>query len=156
MTDAADLRQLIDLAKQHAAQRDAQEITVQISPGVKVPVRRSRPRYEIEKDPIDPSNVLVVDAATGYIPALIARLIELRAEKRALSTEEDAIKDVLLAQVGELEYIALAEDEDPIASLRHVQSTRVDTAWVKENFPAETTPEAWKPSTQRPLRILEG
>lgn len=149
-----DLRQLIDLAKQHAAVRDTEEILIPFSNGLKMPVKRSRPRYEVEKDPIDPSNVLVVEPGTAYLPALVARLIEIRAEKRALSAEEDAIKDVLLANVGELEYIALDEGEDPIVSLRHVQSNRVDTAWVKENFPPEQTPDAWKPTTSRPLRVL--
>ena len=149
-----DIRHLIDDAKRRAAIRDAEPITIQLGDHVEIPVKRSRPRGE-KLDEIDPSNVAIVSEGNTYVPALTARLYTIRAEKRALSAEEDAIKDVLLSQAGELEYIALAEGEAPILSLKHEESVRVNTEWVKENLPTAEHPEAWKRSTSRPLRLMD-
>lgn len=155
MHDVEVVRALIDAAKERAAERDAEPIHISLG-AVELPVKRSRPRAEKDTDTIDPSNVHVLDnASLGYIPALVARLIEVRAAKRQLNTEEDAIKDVLMAEVGELEYIALAEGERPIVSMKHEERTTVNTGWVHENLPAAEHPEAWRKSSSRPLRIVD-
>jgi hypothetical protein len=154
VTNTSDLRALIDLAKEEAAARDAEPISISLG-AVDIPVKRSRPRGERETDPIDPSNVAVIGPHNAYVPALVARLIAIRSEKRALSAEEDAIKEVLVGTVGELEYLAFEEDEKPILSLRHTEQLRVNTEWVREHFPPGETSDAWKKSTMRPLRILE-
>lgn len=155
-TDIEVVRALIDMSKTRAAEQDAMVVSVDLG-AVKVPVKRSRPRNEApDKEPIDPSNVYVLSPnERAYVPALIGRLIELRAEKRKLNTEEDAIKDVLLAQVGELEYVALAEDDKPLISIKHEERTSVNTQWVQEHLPRDEHPEAYRRSQSRPLRIID-
>ena len=159
MTDTPNdlevVRSLIDMAKARAAERDAAEVHLNLG-AIDIPVKRSRPRHEKDDTTIDPSNIHVIGPAErAYLPAMIGRLIELRAEKRKLNTEEDAIKDVILAHAGELEYVGLSEDERPLLSLKQEERTSVNTAWVHENFPIAEHPEAYRKSASRPLRIID-
>lgn len=131
-------------------------VTVDLPDGVKLIVRRSyasSPR-ETEKE-IDPANVSVVDDNTRELAAMLAaQLISIRAEKKALDDQDAAIKKMLEEMTGANEYLALAEGEKPIISMKYESSIRIRSAAVKEQFPPDEYPDLYQQSTSRPLRIL--
>lgn len=147
-----DLRQQIDRAKANAKTLDAAPQPVELGPGVTIHAPRKRQRPE-KPEPVDPSNVKVASDPV-LTAALVSTLIDVRAQQRALEAQDVVLKELLVAQIGELEYLALGEGEAPIVSLRHDQSIRIASAAVKEAFPPETHPDLYQTVVSRPLRLL--
>jgi len=154
--DVSSFRQMIDDAKNR--EKQALSATVVIStPDGDVEVRRSvsnAPRSS-EKEEIDPSRVFVADESNRELIAmLIAQLIDIRSQKKALDDRDAAIKKLLEDSAGELEFIALDEGDRPLISLKRESSVRIKTASVKEQFPVEKFPDFYSLSSSRPLRIM--
>jgi hypothetical protein len=61
---------------------------------------------------------------------------------------------MLSPMFGELEYLAPSTEDQPVLSFKHEQSVRVNTAAVKDAFPADEFPDYYQASSSRPLRIL--
>ena len=148
-----DIREMIDEAKRQALAMDNLTIEVPTPDGGVKSVKR-RPKQASEKSvEIDRSNVAVAPdrelAAT-----LVKQLIEIRAEKRILDDRDAAIKSVLQDIVGELEYLALDDDGEPVVSLKHESSVRLNTARVREALPVDENPDFYSAVNSRPLRLM--
>ena len=150
------IRSLIEEAKKKEVWSLNAPVTVDLPDGVKLVVKRSAatsPR-ETEKE-IDPSNISVVDDNTRELASMLtAQLITIRAEKKALDDQDAAIKKMLEEMTGASEYLALAEGDKPIISMKYESSIRIRSAAVKEQFPPDEYPDLYQQSTSRPLRIL--
>lgn len=152
----SSIRELIDKAKYQESISLATPVTVNLPDNVKLVVKRSgqsTPR-ETEKE-IDPANVRIVDNNNRELAAmLVAQLIEIRAQKKALDDQDTAIKNMLAEMSGELEYLALDENDKPVISMKYESSIRINSSAVKAQFPPEQYPDLYQQSTSRPLRIL--
>lgn len=131
-------------------------VTIDMPDGVKFVVKRATPQTSREqKEEIDPNNVCVVDANQQELAGmLIAQLIQIRAQKKALDDQDTAIKNMLQEMAGAQEYLALAEGDKPLVSLKYESSIRIKTAVIKEQFPPENFPDFYQQSSSRPLRIM--
>lgn len=148
-----DIRKLIDEAKQKSASLDAQDSVIVTPSGTVAVKRRKSAEFATESVPIDPSNVAV--ASDGQlIGMLVAQLIDIRARKRELDDQDAAIKAIMQDMVGELEYLALAEGEKPVISMKHESSVRLKTASVKEMLPIDEYPDLYSQVSSRPLRLM--
>lgn len=149
----SDIREMIDEAKRQALAMDSKTIEVPTADGGVKSVHR-KPKQSTDKPvEIDRSNVAV--APDGELAGtLVRQLIEIRAEKRILDDRDAAIKSVLQDIVGELEYLALEENGEPVVSLKHESSVRLNTARVREALPADENPEFYSAVTSRPLRLM--
>jgi hypothetical protein len=148
-----DIRKLIDEAKQKSASLDAQDSVIVTPNGTVAVKRRKSAEFATESVPIDPSNVAV--ASDGQlIGMLVAQLIDIRARKRELDDQDAAIKAIMQDMVGELEYLALAEGEKPVISMKHESSVRLKTASVKEMLPIDEYPDLYSQVSSRPLRLM--
>ena len=124
--------------------------------GAKFIVKRSSAAStrDTEKE-IDPANIHVVDDNNRELTAmLVAQLIEIRAQKRALDDQDAAIKTMLQEIAGASEYVALNEGEKPLISIKYESSIRIKTTTIKEQFPPEEFPDFYQQSNSRPLRIM--
>lgn len=148
-----DIRKLIDEAKQKSASLDAQDSVIVTPNGTVAVKRRKSAEFATESVPIDPSNVAV--ASDGQlIGMLVAQLIDIRARKRELDDQDAAIKAIMQDMIGELEYLALAEGEKPVISMKHESSVRLKTASVKEMLPIDEYPDLYSQVSSRPLRLM--
>ena len=149
-----ELRALIDQAKLDAHSIDENPITIRLLPGEDGPtiVKARSTRRGEKAETIDPSNIRVLPGVHPIVPVLVAQLIETRANKHRLEEQEAIIKEALVPFFGELEYLAIEGIEKPLLSLKHVDSTRVNTAFVKEEHADDA--RYWIHSTTRPLRVL--
>ena len=144
-------RAMLDAAKQHAEQLDLEPVYVN-TPNGKQEVKRSRPPVA-SSESVDPSDVVVASDAE-LTAMLVAELHEIRATKRLLTERDSAIKSVLETMVGESQYLALAEGDDPIVSLKHESSDRIRTSAVKELYPPSDYPDLYQSVGSRPLRLM--
>lgn len=154
--ESNSIRDLIENAKQKESLSLASPVTVDLPDGVKLVVKRSgsTPTQTTEKE-IDPANVCVVESNNRELAAmLVAQLIEIRAQKRALDDQDTAIKNMLQEMTGTYEYLSLDEGEKPLISMKYESSIRIKSAAVKEQFPPEEYPDLYQQSTSRPLRIV--
>jgi hypothetical protein len=144
-------RAMLDAAKQHAEQLDAEPVYVN-TPNGKQEVKRARPpAYSAET--VDPSDVAVASDAE-LTAMLVAELHEIRATKRLLTERDSAIKSVLETMVGEAQYLALSEGDSPVISLKHESSVRIRTSAVKELYPPSDCPDLYQSVGSRPLRLM--
>lgn len=150
------IRSLIKEAKKQEAWSLNAPVTVDLPDGVKLVVKRSAaysPR-ETEKE-IDPANITVADDNNRDLAGMLtAQLITIRAEMKMLSDQDSAIKKMLEEMTGANEYLALAQGEKPLISMKYESSIRIKSAAVKEQFPPDEYPHLYQQSTSRPLRIL--
>jgi hypothetical protein len=149
----SDIRDMIDEAKRQALAMDNMPIEVPTPDGGVRSVSRKPKQYSEKSVEIDKSNVAVAPDKE-LAAALIKQLIEIRSEKRVLDDRDSAIKSVLQDVVGELEYLALEDDAEPVVSLKHESSVRLNSARVKEAFPVEENPDFYSAVTSRPLRLM--
>jgi len=144
-------RAMLDAAKQHAEQLDLEPVYVN-TPDGKQEVKRARPPVS-SPESVDPSDVVVASDAE-LTAMLVAELYEIRAAKRLLTERDSAIKSVLETMVGESQYLALAEGEQPVISLKHESSVRIRTSAVKELYPPYDCPDLYQSVASRPLRLM--
>ena len=147
------MREMIDEAKRQALAMDSKSIEVPTPDGGVKSVNRKPKQSSTENVEVDKSNIAVAPDAE-LAGTLVKQLIEIRAEKRILDDRDAAIKSVLQDIVGELEYLALEDDGEPVVSLKHESSVRLNTARVREALPAEDNPEFYSAVTSRPLRLM--
>ncbi len=149
----SDIREMIDEAKRQALAMDNKDIEVPTANGGVKAVARKPKRSSEDTVEIDKSNIVV--APDGELAAtLVKQLIQIRAEKRILDDRDSAIKSVLQDIVGELEYLTLSVDGEPVISLKHESSMRLNTARVREALPIEDNPEYYSAVSSRPLRLM--
>ena len=149
----SDIREMIDEAKRQALAMDSKDIEVPTADGGVKSVARKPKRSSEDTVEIDKSKIVV--APDGELAAtLVKQLIQIRAEKRILDDRDSAIKSVLQDIVGELEYLALSVDGEPVISLKHESSMRLSTARVREALPPEDNPEYYSAVNSRPLRLM--
>lgn len=149
-----DLRAMIDAAKKEADILANQPITVMNDKGELVE-RAPKKTRETKKvaERVDPSDVAVAeDPAT--VAVVIKTLISVRAQKARLEQQEQALKDLLLPQFGELQYLALAEGDTPVISAVFTEALRVNSEAIKEQLPPEDNPELYTVTKSRALRVL--
>lgn len=144
-------RAMLDAAKQHAEQLDLEPVYVN-TPHGKQEVKRARPLVS-SSEPVDPSDVVVASDAE-LTAMLVAELYEIRASKRLLGERDSAIKSVLETMVGDSQYLALAEGDEPVISLKHESSVRIRTSAVKELYPPSDYPDLYQSVPSRPLRLM--
>jgi hypothetical protein len=146
-----DIRRLIDEAKANADVRD-NEIMVINTPNGPQPIKRRKPA-SVKPEDVDPSNIKIAPDRE-LVATLVAQLHDIRSQKRELDDRDSAIKEILQDMAGELEYIALEQNDVPIVSLKHEQSVRLNTARIKDMLPAEDNPELYTTVNSRPLRLI--
>lgn len=101
--------------------------------------------HQVDPIEIDPETTVATDDAV-YV-ALAAELGALRAQIKQMTDREEALKALILEGFGDRETLVAAGRK--IGTFKTQHRVDVNTAFVKENFPFSSFPDAYTKSDRR-------